>query len=91
MAIYETVRPVRLALGAAVPRSFLPTEIQDTPEQSATIAMETRYTTNGHLSKMLSDQPRQNNGKKDSKVCNHASAIEKRSAQFRAAAAKTPI
>ena len=29
------------------PRSFLPTEIQDTPEQSATIAMETRYTING--------------------------------------------
>ena len=47
MTIYETVRPVRLALGAAFPRSFLPTEIQDTPEQSSTIAMETRYTTNG--------------------------------------------
>lgn len=47
MAIYETVRPVRLVWGAAFPRSFLPMEIQDIPEQSATIAMETKYTMNG--------------------------------------------
>ena len=47
MAIYETVRPVRLVWGAAFPSSFLPMEIQDIPEQSATIAMETKYTMNG--------------------------------------------
>ena len=40
---------------------------------------------------MLTDQPRRNNGKKYGKVCNHASAIEKRAVWFCAAAAKTPI
>ena len=69
MTIYETVRPVRLALGAAFPRSFLHTEIQDTPEQSATIAMETRYTTNGLTSAKCS-------------LTSHAKITAKRTARY---------